>query len=474
MPAMPIDLTDQKVFVLGAGVSGLAAARLLRHIGAIPIVVEDEDAARAKASDIADSVLTMAEAEDALSEAALVVTSPGIPPHHPFFTATTAANVPVWGDVELCWHVDKASLCGPSRVWLAVTGTNGKTTTVGMTTAICQQAGMSAVACGNIGYPIEEALLDPNHPDVLVCELSSFQLHWAPSVKPLAGALLNIDEDHLDWHGSVEAYAADKARVLNGLYAIVGLDDSRAAAAGDECSAQFVIGFRAGEPVRGQIGVHENGLFDNAFGPNDAARFLIECADIHPAGPAGVLDAGAAAALAMAAGAMPQDVNDALKDFVVAPHRNAVVTTIDGITYVDDSKATNPHAARSSMLGYSSIVWIAGGQLKGADITPLIDEVGARLRGAVIIGKDGDLIVNALHTARPEIPVVRIRTGDDGTDTPPPAEETEQAMVEAVAAAQEMAQSGDTVLLAPAAASYDMFTGYGQRGDLFATTILKH
>lgn len=176
----------------------------------------------------------------------------------------------------------------------------------------------------------------------------------------------------------------------------------------------------------------------------------------------------------MAAGAMPQDVNDALKDFVVAPHRNAVVTTIDGITYVDDSKATNPHPARSSMLGYSSIVWIAGGQLKGADITPLIDEVGARLRGAVIIGKDGDLIVNALHTARPEIPVVRIRTGDDGTDTPPPAEETEQAMVEAVAAAQEMAQSGDTVLLAPAAASYDMFTGYGQRGDLFATTILKH
>ena len=96
------------------------------------------------------------------------------------------------------------------------------------------------------------------------------------------------------------------------------------------------------------------------------------------------------------------------------------------------------------MLGYSSIVWIAGGQLKGADITPLIDEVGARLRGAVIIGKDGDLIVNVLHTARPEIPVVRIRTGDDGTDTPPPAEETEQAMVEAVAAAQEMAQSGDT------------------------------
>lgn len=474
MPAMPLDLTHQRVLVLGAGVSGRAAARLLQHIDANPILVEDNDAARADAAEEGVDILTMAEAEASLTDVTLVLTSPGIPPHHPFFAAAQAAHVPVWGDVELCWHVDKANLCGPSRVWLAVTGTNGKTTTVGMTTAICQEAGMFAVACGNIGYPIEDALLDPTHPEVLVCELSSFQLHWAPSVKPLAGAVLNIDEDHLDWHGSVDAYAAAKAQVLTGLYGIVGVDDARAAAAGKECSAQFVVGFRAGEPLRGQVGVHENGLFDNAFGPNEEARFLIECDDIHPSGPAGILDAGAAAALAMAAGAMPQDVNTALQNFEVAPHRNAVVGTVDGVTYVDDSKATNPHAARSSMLGYPSIVWVAGGQLKGADIAPLITDVKDRLRGAVILGKDGDLIVEELQRQLPELPVVRVTTGDDGTDTPPPAGETEQAMAEAVAAARTMAQSGDTVLLAPAAASYDMFTGYGQRGDLFAAEVLKH
>ncbi|MEQ3835668.1 UDP-N-acetylmuramoyl-L-alanine--D-glutamate ligase [Lawsonella clevelandensis] len=474
MPAMPLDLTHRRVLVLGAGVSGRAAVRLLQHIDATAVLVDDNEAARAAAAELAVDIFTMAEAEASLAEVALVVTSPGIPPHHPFFAVAQAAGVPVWGDVELCWHVDKANLCGPSRVWLAVTGTNGKTTTVGMTTAICQQAGMSAVACGNIGYPIEDALLDPSHPNVLVCELSSFQLHWAPSVTPLAGALLNIDEDHLDWHGSVDAYAAAKAQVLTGLYGIVGVDDARAAAAGEECPAQFVVGFRTGEPLRGQVGVHENGLFDNAFGPNEEARFLIECADIHPSGPAGILDAGAAAALALAAGAMPQDVNTALQSFEVAPHRNAVVGTVDGVTYVDDSKATNPHAARSSMLGYPSIVWVAGGQLKGADIAPLISEVGERLRGAVILGKDGDLIVEALHRQLPQLPVVRVTTGDDGTDTPPPPAETEQAMAEAVAAARTMAQPGDIVLLAPAAASYDMFTGYGQRGELFAAEVLKH
>ena len=198
MPAMPLDLTHRRVLVLGAGVSGRAAVRLLQHIDATAVLVDDNEAARAAAAELAVDIFTMAEAEASLAEVALVVTSPGIPPHHPFFAVAQAAGVPVWGDVELCWHVDKANLCGPSRVWLAVTGTNGKTTTVGMTTAICQQAGMSAVACGNIGYPIEDALLDPSHPNVLVCELSSFQLHWAPSVTPLAGALLNIDEDHLD------------------------------------------------------------------------------------------------------------------------------------------------------------------------------------------------------------------------------------------------------------------------------------
>lgn len=471
MTALPLPLKNQPVMVLGAGVSGMAASRLLLHIGAQVSVVEDNPDAAQAAQHLDVPVYTMAEAAEHLSETSLVVTSPGLPPHHPFFAETTKAQIPVWGDVELCWHVDKAGLCGPSRVWIAITGTNGKTTTTGMTTDICRAAGMNAVACGNIGYPIEDALLDPGHPDVLVCELSSFQLHWAPSVKPLAGAVLNVDEDHIDWHGSVDAYAQAKGQVLNGLYGVVGLDDKRAAQLGKECSAHYVVGFRMGEPVRNEIGVHEDGLFDNAFGPNETARFLIECADIHPAGPAGILDAGAAAALAMAAGAMPEHVNDGLRNFEVAPHRNNVIVEKDGITYVDDSKATNPHAARSSMLGYEHIVWIAGGQLKGTDIVPLVREMKDRLRGAVVLGKDGDTIVNALRTHCEDIPVIRITTGDDGTDVPPPIAETEQAMKEAVAAAQEIAQPGDAVLLAPAAASYDMFRGYGHRGDLFAEYV---
>lgn len=471
MVALPIPLAGQQVMVLGAGVSGLAATRLLNHIGAHVILVEDNpDTARA-AQHLAVPVCTMQEAEAHLSEVALVVTSPGFPPSHPFFAKAAAADVPVWGDVELSWHVDKAGLCGPARIWIAITGTNGKTTTTGMATAICREAGMNAVACGNIGYPIEDALLDPEHPDVLVCELSSFQLHWAPSVKPLAGAVLNVDEDHLDWHGSVEAYTQAKGQVLNGLYAIVGLDDKRASQLGQHCGAHYKVGFRTGQPLRDEIGVNEDGLFDNAFGPNEAARFLIECADITPAGPAGILDAGAAAALAMAAGARPEDVNKGLQNFHVAPHRNNIILEHAGITYVDDSKATNPHAARSSMLGYDSIVWVAGGQLKGADIEPLIKEMKDRLSGAVILGKDGDMIVDALAKYCPELPVRRITTGDDGTDTPPAPAETERAMQEAVAAAQDLAQAGDAIVLAPAAASYDMFRGYGHRGDLFAEKV---
>ncbi|MFY9189683.1 MAG: UDP-N-acetylmuramoyl-L-alanine--D-glutamate ligase [Lawsonella sp.] len=471
MVALPIPLKGESVMVLGAGVSGMAAARLLLHIGAQVSVVEDNPEVAQAAQHLDVPVYTMQEAISHVPETSLVVTSPGLPPHHSFFKETAKADIPVWGDVELCWHVDKAGLCGPSRVWIAVTGTNGKTTTTAMTTDICCAAGMNAVACGNIGYPIEDALLDPAHPDVLVCELSSFQLHWAPSIKPLAGAVLNVDEDHIDWHGSVDAYAQAKAQVLNGLYAVVGRDDKRARELGEECAAHNVIGFRMGEPLRGEIGVHEEGLFDNAFGPNETVRFLIECADITPSGPAGILDAGAAAALSMAAGAMPEHVNKGLQNFEVAPHRNNVILEQEGIAYVDDSKATNPHAARSSMLGYENIVWIAGGQLKDADIAPLIKEVKERLRGAVILGKDGDIIVRELKIHCPDIPVVRITTGDDGTDVPPPLPVTEQAMREAVTAAHEIAQPGDTVVLAPAAASYDMFRGYGHRGDLFAEYV---
>ncbi|OBA86688.1 UDP-N-acetylmuramoylalanine--D-glutamate ligase, partial [Mycolicibacterium elephantis] len=414
------------------------------------------------------TVVTTAEAEAHIGDYALVVTSPGFSPDTPVLAAATRAGVPIWGDVELAWRLDRAGRFGPPRRWLVVTGTNGKTTTTSMLHAMLVAAGRRAVLCGNIGNPVLDVLAEPS--DILAVELSSFQLHWAPSLRPDAGVVLNVAEDHLDWHGSLAAYARDKARVLDGRVAVVGLDDPVAASLLETAAAPVRTGFRLGEPAPGELGVRDGTLIDNAFG--DQVR-LAEVASIPLAGPIGVLDALGAAALARAVDVPAGAIAAALSGFEVGRHRAEVVATVDGVTYVDDSKATNPHAAQASIAAYPRVVWIAGGLLKGASVEGLVASVADRLVGAVLIGRDREFIANALSRHAPNVPVVTPVTGEDfgmlganGTD------ETGRAVMSAVvAAARDLATPGDTVLLAPAGASFDQFSSYGHRGDAFAEAV---
>ncbi|OBA85231.1 UDP-N-acetylmuramoylalanine--D-glutamate ligase, partial [Mycobacteriaceae bacterium 1482268.1] len=293
-------------------------------------------------------------------------------------------------------------------------------------------------------------------------------------LRPEAGVVLNVAEDHLDWHGSMEAYAADKARALDGRVAVVGLDDPVAAGLLSRAAAPVGIGFRLGEPRAGELGVRDGALVDKAFSPQTDGLTLADAASIPVPGPVGVLDALAAAALARAVDVPAAAIGDALSSFHVGPHRAEVIAEVDGVTYVDDSKATNPHAAHASIAAYPRVVWIAGGLLKGASVDPLVAEVANRLVGAVLIGRDRALVAEALSRHAPDVPVVEVVTGEDSgvSDTNEPDVTAVTRLMTAVAdAARRLARPGDTVLLAPAGASFDQFSGYAERGDAFAAAV---
>ena len=441
---------QQRVLVAGAGVTGPSVVRALLRDGA-HVTVTDGNAERlAKLAQ--DGVELAVGLTEPPAGTDLVVTAPGWKPTAPLLVAAAEAGIEVIGDVELAWRLCQRMAEPPA--WLGVTGTNGKTTTVGMLESILLAAGLDAVACGNIGLPVLEAL--ERTPRVLAVELSSFQLHWAPSVRPKAGALLNIAEDHLDWHGSLEAYAQAKARVFTGEVAIGGVDDPYVAKLLINAPAARKVGVTLDEPIEDQFGLANGKLVDRAFGDEE----LIDAADVTPGGPPGLTDALVAAAVARAYGVPAQAVADGLKSYRPAAHRAAVVAVHDGITYVNDSKATNPHAAAASIRAHDRVVWIAGGLLKGASVDDLVAEAAPRLAGVVLIGQDRDVIAAALARHAPDVPVRQVASGDD------------DAMTRVVDLAGALARPGDVVLLAPAAASMDMFTDYGHRGRAFAEAVL--
>ncbi|MER7948317.1 UDP-N-acetylmuramoyl-L-alanine--D-glutamate ligase [Streptomyces sp. NPDC096079] len=461
-----LDWNGKKVTVAGLGVSGIPAARVLHARGALVTVVNDGDdeRSRAQAAELEAQGITVRLGDGATLPAGteLIVTTPGWRPDKPLFTAAAEAGVEVWGDVELAWR-----LRGPDAApWLAVTGTNGKTTTVRMLASILEAAGLRTAAVGNIGVSLLDAVLGEETYDVLAVELSSYQLHWAPSVRAHSAAVLNLAPDHLDWHGSMEAYAADKGRIYEGnqvacVYNVadkVTEDLVREADVEEGCRA---IGFTLGTPGPSQLGVVEGILVDRAFVENRQknAQELAEVSDVQPPAPHNIANALAAAALARAFGVEAKAVRDGLKAFRPDPHRIELVEEVQGVTYVDDSKATNTHAAEASLAAYDPIVWIAGGLAKGATFDELVQRSAKRLRGAVLIGADRALIREALARHAPEVPVVDL----DRTDT--------GAMSEAVREAARLARPGDTVLLAPACASMDMFTNYNKRGEAFADAV---
>jgi UDP-N-acetylmuramoylalanine--D-glutamate ligase len=471
-PAIAELAPGTRVLVTGAGITGRSVSAALEPTG-VRLTICDDDPLALQRLITPASVVTTAEAVAHIGDYALVVTSPGFPPTAPVLAAAAAAGVPIWGDVELAWRLDQAGWFGTPKQWLVVTGTNGKTTTTSMLHAMLVAAGRRAVLCGNIGNPVIDMLAEPA--DLLAVELSSFQLHWAPSLRPKAGAVLNVAEDHLDWHGSMDAYARDKARALNGRVAIAGLDDPIAAGLLDHAAASVRVGFRLGEPAKGELGVRDGALVDRAFsGPHAEGVALADTARIPVRGPIGVLNSLAAAALARAVDVPPAAIADALAAFHVGRHRAEVVGEFDGVTYVDDSKATNPHAAHASIAAYPRVVWIAGGLLKGASVDDLVSRVANRLVGAVLIGRDRAQVANALSRHAPDVPVVEVVTGEDSvvsvTNEPDESSVT-RLMTAVVDSARRLARPGDTVLLAPAGASFDQFSGYGERGDAFAAAV---
>ena len=463
-------LSGLLVCVNGLGISGPPVARALAARGARVTAVDgrDDEGNRRIAKELEDLDITVTlNQEPRLPDGTeLVITTPGWRPGTPLLAAAAAAGIPVIGDVEMAWRLRPVLADGSRQDWLAVTGTNGKTTTVQMLAAMLGAAGHRSVAAGNVGLSVVDAVGEQEPYPVLAVELSSFQLYWSQSVRPLAAVVLNVAAHHLDWHGDIESYALAKGRVYApGTVAVCNADDarSRALAAAAAPYARRVVGFRLGEPGPGELGVTGGVLLDRAFGDPGGADgvVLADVADVRPAAPHNVADALAAAALARAYGIPPEAVSGGLERFRPAPHRMSLVASVAGVDYVDDSKASNPAAAAASLAAYPSVVWIAGGLFRGADadIDALVGSAGPRLRGVVLLGADRDVIRRSLARHAPDVPVVEAVRTDTG------------AMDLVVAEAARLAEPGDTVLLAPAAQSFDMFRDYPARGDAFAAAV---
>lgn len=477
------DWQNLRVAVFGVGVTGFAVADTLVELGSDVLVVAaavspehgqllDVIGARLEVvtdeSTVPDALLTF--------DAELVVVSPGYRPDHPLLRWAGEHGIPMWGDIELAWRLrDKVVRAdGRPADWICITGTNGKTTTTQLTATMLVTGGLRAAPAGNIGTPVLDAIRDPGGFDVLVIELSSYQLHWinraeGGELSPLASVCLNLDDDHLDWHGSARAYRDAKAKVYANTRIACVFNQADPATRemvedADVVEGCRAIGFTLGVPGPSDVGLVDDVLVDRAFleERRDAALELATIDDLRGAGlatPHGLANTLAAAALARAAGIEPAQIRAGIRSFAVDHHRTELVTVAAGVTYVDDSKATNAHAANASLAAFESVVWIVGGLLKGVDPAPLVERHAPRLRGAVFVGMDRSALREAFARHAPGVPVVEV------------AESETEVMHVAVRAAAELAREGDVVLLAPAAASMDQFRDYADRGRRFAAAV---
>jgi UDP-N-acetylmuramoylalanine--D-glutamate ligase len=310
--------------------------------------------------------------------------------------------------------------------------------------------------------------MDPAPYDVYAVELSSFQLHYTSSMSAHAAAVLNVAEDHLDWYPSMAEYAADKGRIYEQvrsacIYNVGDPVTERLVREADVVEGARAVGFTLGTPGVGMVGLVDDVLADRAFieQRSDSAAELCTIADLASPAPHFVANALAAAALARSLDVPTAAVRDGLRSFVPDGHRIADLGELAGVRYVDDSKATNPHAATSSLQAYDPVVWVAGGLAKGAAFDDLVRAVRDRLRGVVLLGRDRAVIAEALARHAPDVPVIEV-AGDDTA-----------VMDRVVTAAAGLAQPGDTVLLAPGCASMDLFANYGARGDAFAESVRR-
>lgn len=440
-------LAAKKIAVVGAGVTGTAILNFLSTRG-VNADIFDEKSLGAKR--IIESRYDLA------------VVSPGWRLDHPIIEELRSAGTELLGEIDFAWRV-KIDLA-PDQKWIALTGTNGKTTTIQMIQSIFDASSKSGIACGNVGEPVISILGSGGSYDFLALELSSFQLEWNHLPHYEVVALLNIAPDHIDWHGSFDAYALAKLKLLeSSAIAIVNAEDSESVLRSSSWTGPKVF-YSLDTPQPGEIGLVEDLLIDRAFtsDPREAIDFA-QLSDIRPTVPHNVSNAMAAAGLALAIGISHEEIRSGLKNFTLDRHRLELVLEKNGISWVNDSKATNPHAAAAALTSYLSSIWIAGGLAKGAAMEPLIERCGKGIKAAILIGQDAPIIATALTKHAPTVPYFIMSFNGDSEDL----------MREVVLKAQELATSGDTVLMAPACASMDQFKDYADRGDKFVAMVRK-
>jgi UDP-N-acetylmuramoylalanine--D-glutamate ligase len=431
--------SDERVVVIGAGVAGIAAAGALAHEGASVVITEARPRERLgdlhALETLGVAVFAGGHERSHLDNATLVVTSPGIPPSAEMRRWAGERGIPVWGELELGARLVNVP-------YLAVTGTNGKTTTAGMIAACLRAAGLDAVACGNIGRPFPTAALERH--DVLVVEASSFQLADQESLHPRVSVLLNLAPDHLDWHGSFESYVEAKRRIYArqtaaGDVHVGDRDDVIAARVSSEAPCR-VVWFRSDDPGPDEVGYRDGTLLAMLTQREELGEIDGERAGYRA-------DAAAAAAAALAYGVEAPAVRDGLASFAPERHRGESVAEADGVRFIDNSKATNVHAAMAAIDGVRDAVLIAGGRAKGQDLSPLVTRA-RRLAAVVVLGESADVLARLFDG----LVVVR-RAG---------------SIEEATETAFELAPRPGVVLLAPACASWDQFHDYRERGERFA------
>nr|WP_234992732.1 UDP-N-acetylmuramoyl-L-alanine--D-glutamate ligase [Varibaculum vaginae] len=469
---------DRRVCIIGLGSSGRACAEVLTTLGAKVSGIDAQEEVVSRCCQEYPRAQFYQGDQDSCEgildkiTPSLIVVSPGVSPRHSAFSWAAEHQVELWGEVELAWQIQKTATSRPDTPWLTITGTNGKTTTVGMTRSILEAAGYEALAVGNVGSPVVLAAANAKA-QVLAVELSSFQLHTIRTLSPLAAVCLNIDADHLDWHGSQQAYAAAKARVYErtqkaAIYNQQAPQTLQMVLDADVTEGCRAIGFTTGTPDIFQLGIVEDMLVDRAYSanPHKEAIALAGRGDFHyyqaEPGITVLQDALAAAALARAFGVEAEAVRDGIRSFVPQAHRRVTVGRVAEVTWIDDSKATNTHAAAASLSGSSpnSVVWIAGGDAKGQSFDHLVQEVAKYLRGVILIGEDRSALRQALATYAPKVPVVEVVYHDD-------------MMFSVVNEAVALSRPGDQVILAPACASWDQFASYSQRGEAFAKAVSR-
>ena len=458
---MAITFSDKKVLILGAGVTGVSVARALSKRGA-EVCLADDVVTEVTGFNISPTN------QFSVSEFDALVVSPGWKSDHKLIADAEKSGIQLWNEVDLAWQLSAELV--PNQRWIALTGTNGKTTTVEMAAAMLREGGISAVACGNVGTTVIESVESPEKYEVLVLELSSFQLHWIREATFEAAAILNIAQDHLDWHGGFDQYAAAKIAILDRANTgILNGEDHEVVSRLTHWQGRKVF-FSLDTPGPGEIGVVEELLVDRAFvsDPQEAAM-IAEIVDVTPTVPHNVANALAAAGLARAIGISHESIRLALQKFKLGRHRIEIVSSSNEVDWINDSKATNPHAAAASLMSTLSAIWIAGGLAKGSEMADLIKRCKSRIKVAILIGTDRELIAAELREIAPEVEIVYV----DAPNSYVKGGADNSLMEAVVSAAKARAVAGDTVLLAPACASMDQFLSYADRGERFTKAVLK-